>query len=144
MSTPIKTLLQQILGSPDNWQLKLLANWDSIIGTIKTKVNLLKIDNDTLILGVMDSCWMQELHLLSPLLIKKINENLDRPRIKHLRFKSIGLKKEKKAQAVAAKKSIQSPVRLSSKEQSRLAEIQDPQLRELLQNYLIRCYQERE
>ena len=142
MSTPIKKILQQLIGAPDNWQLKLLANWEVIVGSIKTKVNLLKIADDTLILGVMDSCWMQELHLLSPLLIKKINENLDRPRIKHLRFKSIGLKKEKKEPFVMEKKIIK-PVRLSSNEQQRLAEIKDPQLRQLLQDYLIRCYQER-
>lgn len=143
MSTPIKKILQQLITAPDNWQLKLLSNWETIIGSIKTKVNLLKITDDTLILGVMDSCWMQELHLLSPLLIKKINENLDRPRIKHLRFKSIGLTKEKKAPNIMEKKIIKPPMRLSSSEQQRLAEIKDPQLRQLLQDYLIRCYQER-
>ena len=37
---------------------------------------------------------MQELYLLSPLLIKTINEKLDQPHIKEIRFKQVSLKKD--------------------------------------------------
>ncbi|BDC34924.1 hypothetical protein Noda2021_08820 [Candidatus Dependentiae bacterium Noda2021] len=79
MTTPIKNILNTLFDNNNTWQLRLLANWDDIIGHMQTKVQLLKILDDTLILGVVDACWMQELFLLSNLLIKTINQNLDQP-----------------------------------------------------------------
>jgi flagellar biogenesis protein FliO len=144
MALSIKTLLQDILNNSDNWQLQLLKKWPTIVGTINTKVQLLKIQNDTLVLGVMDSCWMQELYLLQAVLIKKINENLDQPRIKKLRFKTIGIVKEREKNQVTEKKGINKTVKINYKEQEALKAIKDPQLQKLLHDYLIRCYQERE
>lgn len=144
MSVLIKTILHTILNSSNNWQLMLLTNWETIVGNLKTKVQLVKINEDTLVLGVIDSCWMQELHLLSPLLIKRINESLDQPRIKNLRFKSIGLPKKRETRSHIEKRMVHTPVKLSEREEQTLAAMKDPQLREVLQQYLIRCYQERE
>src|SRR5690349_13440966 len=95
MTIQIKNILEDILGQGNNnsWQLHLIKNWSSIIGKLSTKVKLEKISNDTIVLGVYDSCWMQELYLLSDELLKKINSKLDEPKIKQIRFKQIGFKK---------------------------------------------------
>ena len=143
MAIPIQKILEELLSQNDNWQLQLLQNWPAIVGSIRTKVQLLKIQEDTLVIGVLDSCWLQELYLLSPLLIKTINEKLDQPRIKKLRFKTVGItdKKEKKG---APKKNIVSKiVQLSSREQETLNGIKDEQLRQVLKDYLIRCHREK-
>lgn len=94
MTKEIKNVLSLILANHANWKIHLLNNWSTILGPLSSKVYLEKIQEDTLILGVQDSCWLQELYLLSGMLIKTINQTLDQPRIKHLRFKTIGIKKK--------------------------------------------------
>lgn len=143
MTTPIKNILDTLFDNQDKWQLQLLANWDKILGHLKTKVQLVKILDDTLVLGVSDPCWMQELFLLSSLLIKTINQNLDQPRIKYLRFKTIGIKKHKKKERISQVQEIPKEVLLSTKEERALTQIGDQALKEVLKQYLIRCYQEK-
>lgn len=143
MTTPIKNILNTLFDNNNTWQLRLLANWDDIIGHMQTKVQLLKILDDTLILGVVDACWMQELFLLSNLLIKTINQNLDQPRIKYLRFKTVGIKKVKKRDNAPARNVPLKEVSLSTKEERALQKIEDPILENALKQYLIRCYQEK-
>jgi len=143
MSIQIKTLLDELLGQSNNWQLQLLKNWPNIVGSIRTKVQLLKIYEDTLVIGVLDSCWLQELYLLSPLLIQTINEKLDRPRIKNLRLKAVGITDKKLKKEAPLKKISVAPVHLSAHEQETLNSIPDEQLRHVLKNYLIRCHREK-
>ncbi len=98
--------------------------------------------DDTLIIGVLDSCWLQELYLLSPLLIQTINEKLDRPRIKKLRLKAVGITDKKVKKEAPKKKLAHRIVQLCPREQETLNKIEDEQLRQSLKDYLIRCYRE--
>lgn len=143
MTQKIDTIIQKILSKEQSWHIQLLSNWNSIMGPLHSKVQLEKIEHETLILGVFDSCWMQELYLLSPLLLKTINQNLDQPRIKQLRFKTIGTIKSKKIKVGSQKKEIKQ-VELSRQEKEALKMIADTELQKALKNFLIRCYQERE
>jgi flagellar biogenesis protein FliO len=143
MAIPVKNILDTLLSQQNNWQLQLLNNWQQIMGTMQTKVQLLKIYEDTLVIGVLDSCWIQELYLLSPLLLKKINEKLDSPRIKHLRFKSAA-PPEKKVQKNSLKRAcLLKNIQMSPQEKEALASIKDEQLAAVLQDYLLRIYRER-
>lgn len=143
MASSIKSVLDTLLNSQSNWQLQLLSHWPAIIGSMKANVQILKIYEDTLVIGVLDSCWLQELYLLTPLLLRQINEKLDKPRIKNLRFKALGIK-EKAAQKNVGNRSCSiKQVHLSLQEKERLASIKDEQLREALQQYLYRCHREK-
>lgn len=139
MAKNIKDLLPTLLKSSDNWKLTLLSSWPTILGPLSSKIHLEKIQNDTLILGVQDSCWIQEFYLLSPILLKTINKTLDQPRIKHLRFKTIGIRKCKvvKLQNKEEKQTLK--VTLTEAECNALKRLKDPQLREVLKKFLIRC-----
>ena len=141
MATDLKDLLQTVINPENNWKTDLLYRWKEIIGSLHSKVRIEKIYDNTLILGVFHSCWMQELYLLSPLLIKTINEKLDQPHIKEIRFKQIGLKKDKiKTSSI---KTIQKKeVTLSKADEHILAKIADPALRAALKAFRIRCYEE--
>lgn len=143
MAQPVKTILNDLLSQQNNWQLQLLNQWSTIVQAIRTKVHLLKIESDTLTIGVQDSCWLQELYLLSPLLIATINQKLDEPRIKHLRFKALGTQEEKQKKEKTHYVRPKRTITLSPKEQATLAQITDEQLRLALKNYLIRCHEER-
>ena len=101
MATNLKELLNTLINPSNNWKTDLLYRWKDIIGPLHSKVRIEKIHNDILVLGVFHSCWMQELYLLSPLLITTINEKLDQPYIKQIRFKQISLKKNKIKTAIA-------------------------------------------
>lgn len=142
MAVPLKNILDLFLARQNNWQLSLLQNWPTIIGSIKTRVELLKIYDDTLVIGVLDSCWLQELYLLTPLLLQTINEKLDQPRIKKLRFKSLGIIDKPVKKETLIKKTSTKKVILNAQDQEILANVQDEQLRKVLKDYLVRCYQE--
>jgi len=144
MTKQIKDLLQDIfkdINNNDSWKIYLLTNWNSIVGNLSSKVKLEKIFEDTLVISVYNSSWMQELFLLSNVLIKNINSKLDKPRIKHLRFKLADRIKEKKA--IEKKIEIEKVIYLNSEELTALKKIEDPELSESLKKFLIRCHKER-
>jgi CRISPR/Cas system endoribonuclease Cas6 (RAMP superfamily) len=141
MTFSLKDLLLTIICPKKNWKIFLLYNWNEIIGALHTKVRIEKIYDDTLILSVFHSSWMQELYLLSPLIIKTINEKLEQPYIKQIRFKQSSIKKkrsEKQKNEMFYKKNVQ----LTKKEEYILTKITDPTLREALKAFRIRCYRE--
>lgn len=142
MTKTIKNLLENIFDHPNSWKVQLLKHWPTILGNLKTKVHLEKINEDSLVLGVSDSCWLQELYMLSPLLLETINKRLDAPRIKSLRFKKVGIKKQIEKKAPAKKPLSCKMVPLSSKEQQALHTIKDPELRNAISDFLRRCQQE--
>ena len=82
--------------------------------------------------------------MLSNVILRVINEKLDRPRIKQLRFKKIGIRPEKKSTYTKPKPRVHIKRALTPKEKSALTHIKDPQLQQELENFLIRCYQEQE
>ncbi len=145
MALHIKTLLGSFL-QPNNqkWKVDLLQNWPQIMGSLARNVTIIKIYQNTIILGTYDSCWLQELYLLSPMILETINQNLDRPRIKQVRFKQIGRPQIEQAKPAEYKNETQKkPVSLTSKEQETLQKISDPRLRATLKSFLIRCHRER-
>lgn len=138
----IKQFLKNYLSQNTHWKALLLQNWPSIIGDLGNRVTLEKIQDDLLVLGVTDSSWLQELYVLSPVILQTINGNLDQPRIKRLRFKQLGRKKKNQHTPEYTSKKIETDVTFKKKEQEALNAIEDDQLRTALKKFLIRCYQE--
>jgi hypothetical protein len=142
MAVYLKELLKTLIKPEKNWKTNLLYRWQDIIGALHTKVRIEKIYDDTIILGVFHSCWMQELYLLSPLIIKTINEKLDQPYIKQIRFKQISLKKCTKNITEQSSLKKKNTIQLTAQDERSLAKIADPDLRNALKAFRIRCYQE--
>ncbi|HEV2601129.1 MAG TPA: DciA family protein [Candidatus Babeliales bacterium] len=142
MTKNIKSIVELLICPKQHWKMALLNNWTDIIGNLAAHVSIETIYDDTIILVVQDSCWMQELHLLSNLILKKINKNLDTPHIKHLRFKQIGIQKKKSIKREKKTVHYAKQVTLSSPEKDALQKIKDPHLSSALEQFLIRCYQE--
>ena len=138
----VKNILDSLLRPStqnDAWKINLIKNWPTIIGSLHEKVSLQKINATSVVLGVYDSSWIQELYLLSKLILKKINSSLDRPRIETLRFQCIEKKEQciKKVNIVTEhqeKKMVLKPIQLAA-----LQKIQDPQLSDALQILLRKC-----
>lgn len=150
MATSLKDLLHTIIPHQTSWKAELHLNWKQIIGHLADQVQLLKVYDTALLLGVKDSSWLQEMYLLSPLLIETINKSLDKPYIIKLHFKNVGEgeytqqnaaphpKKEKITQPKA-----QAKHNLTRFEQTTLDQVEDPELREALKELLLTCYQEK-
>lgn len=143
MAVNLKEVLQSLINPDKSWKTDLLYRWNEIVGPLHNKVRIEKIYDDTLILGVFHSCWMQELYLLSPLLIKTINEKLDQPYVKQLRFKHISTKQHKKCTTRPITAQKKKDVTLTKQDECILAKVADPTLREALKAFRIRCYQEK-
>lgn len=143
MTKTIQQLLSFITAKTENWKLQLLQQWPSIIGDLSDRVTLESIDKDVLVLGVFDSSWLQELYILSPVILKTINASLDQPYIKRLRFKQVARKKRKE---MISNNQVTQPIKsipLTKKEAYALTRIEDEALRTALKKFLFRCQQER-
>jgi len=142
MTIPIllADLIDNVLDKDQQWKYQLLANWQGIFGKFGDKVYLEQIKNDTVILAVYDACWMHELYTLSDILLAAINEKLDKPYVKRLRFKQ-GKKKPQPHIIHAALKPYlyNQKIVLTERQQKALATIKDPALASALHDFLVRC-----
>jgi len=124
------------------WQMYLIQNWRTIVGNLHTRICLEKIQEDTIVVGVYDSHWMQELFLLNSMLLTMMNAHFDKPYIKQIRLKLAkqnpeNLKKKKKLTAAPA----QPPLVINVTEEHRiaLAQVKDSELQKILQDFLGYC-----
>lgn len=136
----IKDIVPSLLNTQEEWQVALLKQWDSLVGSLKTRIRLEKIQEDTLIIGVYEVHWMQELYILSSVLIDSINQFLGEPRVKKLRFKLVEERKSRSKKKVDYKplKKI-SDVVLTQEQAKALKGIEDTQLKDALVQFWGRC-----
>lgn len=144
MSHHIKALLAPFIQSNKvSWKVTLLREWHNIMGNLADHVSIEKIHEDVIVLGVQDASWLQELYLLSGTILETINQNLDQPRFKSIRFKQKGRTAKKKEKKIAPEPQKIHCIHFSKHEQDALNAIQNNQLRDALRSFLIRCHQER-
>jgi hypothetical protein len=138
MATLLKDIVPQIL-SQDGWQMKLTRQWNEAVGPLNTRIRLEKIYEDTLVVGVYEQHWMQELYLLSPLLKDSINKFLGEQCIEHLRF--VLVEDKQKTPRKPKPKLLVRPktIMLSSGQKKVLSEINDEEFRNMLIDYWGRC-----
>jgi len=140
MTVPLKHLLQGVFKN-ESWKLQLLSEWNSIVGNLADKMRLEKIDGTTLIIGVYQSSWMQELYLLSTVLLKTINQRLKHPYVKRLRFKHATRTKKESIKIPEKKPEVERPpIVLSHKETEALEKLKDQDLKAALHTFLSRCH----
>jgi len=142
MSTHIKQLLTSCFPS-SNWRIQLLKNWPDIVGALQSKICIEKIEGSILTVGVNDSCWLHELYMMSPLLLTTINQTLDQPYIKQLRFKTAGTHPNTRKKKGEGASCIIKQVRLNAAEHYALEQINNIELRQALEAFCIRCHRER-
>lgn len=138
----LKTVLEGSFSlSTNSWKTKLLTEWPTIVGNLHDKITLEKIHGDTIIIGVYDVSWLQELYMLSAVLLKTINSHLDKPYLKKIRLKYATKKNnpivvtKKKIEPTVERKKIE----LNAMESGALLKIKDNEMREALHLFLSRC-----
>lgn len=139
MSIHIKDLIPNLLGTHADWKTKLLKEWPTIIGSLKDKVVLEKIEHDTIVLGVFHPAWIQELSFLKPIIIQSINTHLEKPYINNIRLKTTRMPKQHVSAIKQAAPSPQITYTLSPREQRALENIKDDELKKAMTLFLQRC-----
>ena len=142
---PIGDLIARFF-QEDSWKVQLLSQWPSIVGDLSSKMRIEEIKNDTLIIGVFNASWLQELYMLSSVIKKTINQNLEKPYIQHIRFKSASTfyKKDIAPIKKISQSSNEYPlIVLSDPEEKALSSIKDKELQQVLHSFLTRCHYQR-
>ena len=142
MAKTLETLIDAFFSKTDHWKITLIKNWPSIAGKLHEHVSIEKITDTMIILTVSNSCLMQELYHLSDLLLEKINQTLDQPRIKNVRFKLKSEKKKRTKTKIPHRKKRTSEPTLQKSDITSLRVIKDPELKAALKNFRLRCYRE--
>ena len=144
MPKKIGTILPSLISREHTWKIKLFNSWEKIIGNLKSKVRIEKIDKQSLILGVCHPTWAQELFFLSPMLKQKINALFKEEKIKKIQFKTIKFPEKKpKTNDNLNKQKKTKPIEqcLSITEHNKLQTISSGDLRNALESFYIRCKQ---
>lgn len=140
----IKNIVNQIVKSScpqTSWKNSIMQNWQEMMGPLAHKIFIEKIQNNCIVLGVTDSCWMQELHMLSDVIKKKINENLDKPHIQDIQFR-YSSKKIAHVQKIKNTLPLLYEFKpLTKSEEDALTHIKDPELSQALTRFLQKCQQ---
>ena len=143
MAQQIKQLLNHFLArqNAENWQLYLMQHWRTIVGDLHIRMNIENISGDTLIIGVYDPHWMQELYLLSSVLRETINDSLEQAYVKRIRFvlaKRRDGKAELAVKKVAQKVIIKNKI-ITDRQYTALSAVKDEKLQHILQDFLQYC-----
>lgn len=142
---PIKDLIPHLSITGTNkskqWKFTIMQEWKTIIGKLYSKVSIYKIYNNSIVLGVYDLNWMQELYMLSEVIKQKINAKLEQPYIETIRFKYITKKTKKKNDNKSSNSEKIKEHMLTNKEEAALKKINDPELSQALAELLNKCHQ---
>ena len=128
----------------DSWRITLMREWPTLLGPLSNRVSIEAITDATLVLGVSDSCLMQELYLLSPLIVTTVQKSIGNSHIKQVRLKRSEIVTHQKSYTSSQRSSVKKAVSLTRSEAHALESINDAELKEALRMYCIRCHQERE
>jgi hypothetical protein len=138
MAVPIQKLLSRII-EKDDWRLDLARRWDSVVGSLQTKIRLEKTYDDTAVIGVYESYWMQELYLLSAELCDSINDVIGQKKIKQIRFQLVEARERPPAKPLPKPYVPPKVVPLTESQKRALTKIQDPYLKQAMTEFWMRC-----
>jgi hypothetical protein len=149
MSKIIGNILIDIIPGKHLWKLKLFTHWNSIIGNLNGKVRIEKIHDHTLVLGVCHATWAQELFFLMPMMKKKINKLLKEERIKKIQYRVVRFSGDPRTPRSSRVEGRGRPeVRekitehcLTISEHSSLQSLENIDLAQALENFCIKCKQ---
>lgn len=142
MARHIISALDTVLPTHHAWRLKVLQEWPRIIGSLKNKVSLHKIENSFVVLTVTHPGLAQELLMLSDLIREKINAVIGSPRITAIHFRTA---RSSRAQEKVPQKSFTPaappPAQLNAGEEKVLATVENDELRAALSSFYRTCKQ---
>lgn len=140
MYEPIKNILDTLLAQhQEDWHWYLVKNWTTVVGTLSARMRLEKVADNMLIVGVYDVRWMHELHMLSPVIIRTINEKLGGNFVQKIRFSLV--EKKIKKDKLPTKQTSLGVAPFLPRHAVALSQVKNKDLHEALKKYFERCMQ---
>ena len=140
MAFSLHDLVATIVGEDqDDWRKRLMKEWPTIVGNLHQRMRLERVMNETAVIGVYEIHWMQELYMISDMIVSTINQKLGGVYVHKIRFvvadKAHERKEKKRAVLAAAcrQKSLAAP------QKAALTKIQDQKLKEALSQLWSQC-----
>lgn len=123
-------------------QARAIVYWDEVVGKrIAAHAEPYLVRDGILFVSTSSSTWSQELSLIQPRLLQKLNQYLGEPIVKQIRFQSRGLSKGKEPLSVEEKIDL-SEIKLTSEERAEIekqvSQLSEESLREELRVVLAR------
>lgn len=140
MAFSLNSVLVNMLAPEVDWRRRLIKEWTSMVGSLHVRMRLERVVHDTIIIGVYEVHWMQELYMVSDMIRSALNDKLGGEYIAKVRFviadaRSITTKKQP---VVACHQSIvEKP--LQNAQKALLKKIEDKKLQEALSQLWYRC-----
>ena len=114
-----------------SWHYEFIKSWPTIARGLEEHMSIGKIMKDTVTLEVHDSSWMQEVHLLSPVILNRIKQFY--PVIQKIKVNKINKKR------IEQKKEILSFNEITDQEKNVVKIVKDKDLAKALLNYYTIC-----
>jgi hypothetical protein len=114
-----------------SWHYEFIKSWPTIARGLEEHLSIGKILKDTVTLEVHESSWMQEVHLLSPVILNRIQQFY--PVIQKIKVTKINKKR------VTLKKENLSFNKITDQEKNVVKIIKDKDLAKALLNYYTIC-----
>lgn len=143
MAVAVKDLIPQFLNKKLDWQQSLMQQWPAIVGSLQTRIRIEKIYDATVVIGVYESHWMQELYLISSVILDSINDCLGEPKIEAVRFVLVEERPKPAHWVYKRKEHLPLPTAavLTDQQKKAIASIGDVELKEALVCFLGRVQQ---
>jgi hypothetical protein len=136
-----------LVRAQQDWQLKLRAEWATIMGDLSRRARLERINDTTVVIGVYDSHWMHELHALSRMMLQRMNSALSSAYPPGFTLKSVRCvwvhAAAPRKRAVPTQVREHRAVKPSAQALKRVEKLSSTGLQDSLIAYYVRCKQEK-
>lgn len=145
VSTMLENELER-LWPPPPLPLSIRAVWDSAVGSrISACAHPMRLSGTSLLVRVTDSAWMNELQMLTPIILRKLREETGLESIKTLRFELGALPIPSRRLARGRERVGRRPVsELPKSIAEALEKVDDPDLRETIESALAQRFTDEE
>jgi len=139
MAEHIISALSKVLPQQHGWKMKILREWNNILGPLARKVTLQRVDDHAVVLAVTHPGLAQELLMLSDLIRDKINASIGTALITTIHFRTTAQRPlQAKAPVVRPTPTIEKQVLLPHEERH-LDVINNKELRSAMADFYARC-----
>lgn len=139
MAILLHNILEKILNHDNDWRFELIKNWDKVAGGLKTRIRLESIFSSTVVIGVYESHWMQELFLLSNVILNNINTVITNYKVTNIKFKLVNARKVFNKKIYNFNKLTRLPAVLNETQTQALKKLNNKELETVLVSFLARC-----
>ena len=131
MAFSLQMLVADLLEVDTDWRKRLVKEWQVIVGSLHVRMRLERVMHDTVVIGVYEVHWMQELYMLSGMILNAINQKLGGDYVAKLRFVVADKARDRQKKSLIVAKKSENKKPLAAPQEAMLKKIHDQKLQEI-------------